>query len=350
MAKSHRLRRFSMSLYALSRLLLPLALAVPLMFSGWARSQDLPGAKDQPLLKRFAGSTIVGYDFKRFDEYLVPTGTYKGYDTTSKKRSWTTALPIEGTVTRLWYESAGDTSAAELVRNYQNEVQAAGGTTLYDSGKDDNFRSRSCLLCVYSWNEIKTSRSTYTFSAAEVATARLASFKIPRPQGDVYVVVEAVQWAAPSKDYKAVKGAYAAVDIVEVGAMKQNMVTVSAGDMSKSIATTGRVALYGILFDTAKADVKPESKPALDEIARLLKAEPALKLRVVGHTDNQGTLDGNIALSRRRAEAVNSALVAQYAIAPTRLSAHGVADLAPVASNAAEDGRAKNRRVELVPQ
>lgn len=331
------------------RWILPMLAGLSLLCAG-ASAQDLPGAKDNPLLKRFAGSTIVGYDFKRFDEYVVPTGTFKGYDTTSRKRSWAGSIPLEGAVTRLWYESAGDTSAAELIRNYQNEVQAAGGTTLYDSGRDDDFKSRSCFLCLYSWNEIKTSRSTYTFSAADVATARLASFKIPRPQGDLYVVVEAVQWAAPSKDYKAVKGAYAAVDVIEVGAMKQNMVTVSAGDMSRAIAATGRVALYGILFDTGKADVKPESKPALDEIAKLLKAEPALKLRVVGHTDNQGTLESNIALSKRRAEAVNAALVGQYAIAANRLGAYGVADLAPVASNAAEEGRAKNRRVELVPQ
>jgi len=338
------------SVLAFLRLLAAPAFAGLLFLSMLASAQDLPGAKDNPLLKRFAGSTIVGYDFKRFDEYLVPTGTYKGYDTTSRKRSWTSSVPVEGALTRLWYESAGDTSTAELIRNYQNEVQAAGGVTLYDSGRDENFKSRSCFLCPYSWNEIKTSRSTYTFSAAEVATARLASFRIPRPQGDLYVVVEAVQWAKDSKDYKAVKGAYAAVDIIEVGAMKQNMVTVSAGEMSKAIAATGRVALYGILFDTAKADIKPDSKPALDEIAKLLKAEPALKLRVVGHTDNQGTLESNIALSKRRAEAVNAALASQYAIAANRLAAYGVADLAPVASNAAEDGRAKNRRVELVPQ
>ena len=103
--------------------------------------------------------------------------------------------------------------------------------------------------------------------------------------------------------------------------MQQQMVTVSANDMSKAIAATGRVALYGILFDTNKADVKPESKPALVEIDKLLKADPTLKLRVVGHTDNQGTLDANIGLSKRRAEAVNAALVAQYGIAASRLSA-----------------------------
>lgn len=324
--------------------------AAALCLSAAVHAQDLPGAKDNPLLKRFAGSTIVGYDYKRFDEYTVPTGTYTKYDTTTKKPGYASALPVEGAVTRLWYEAAGDASAAELIRNYQNEVVANGGTVLYDSGKDANFKSRSCFLCRFSWDAPKTSRSVYVFSAASVEPARFASFKIPRPQGDVYVVVTAVQWAGDDRTYKSVKGAYAAVDIIEVGAMQQNMVTVSADAMSKAIAATGRVALYGILFDTGKAEVKAESKPALDEIAKLLKTEPQMKLRVVGHTDNQGVLDANIALSKRRAEAVDVALVSQYGIAATRLSAYGVADLAPVASNRDDAGRAKNRRVELVPQ
>ena len=124
----------------------------------------------------------------------------------------------------------------------------------------------------------------------------------------------------------------------------------TASDMSKAMAATGRVALYGIRFDTDKADVKPESKPALVEIHKLLKADRALKLRVVCHMDNQGALDANIALSKRRAEAVNAALVGQYGIAASRLSAFGIADLAPVASNANDEGRAKKQRVELVPQ
>ena len=87
----------------------------------------------------------------------------------------------------------------------------------------------------------------------------------------------------------------------------------------------------------------------MDEIAKLLKTDAALKLRVVGHIDNQGGLDSNIALSKRRAEAVNAALVSQHGIAAGRLSACVVGDLAPVASNTDEAGRAKNRRVELVP-
>ena len=95
--------------------------------------------------------------------------------------------------------------------------------------------------------------------------------------------------------------------------------------------------------------IKPESNAALAEIAKLLNSNPALKLHVVGHTDNQGSLDSNFALSKARAQAVSVALSQNYAIAAARLNANGVSSLAPVASNTDEAGRAKNRRVELVP-
>jgi outer membrane protein OmpA-like peptidoglycan-associated protein len=132
--------------------------------------------------------------------------------------------------------------------------------------------------------------------------------------------------------------------------MTQNMVTVSADEMATAISTSGRIALYGILFDTNKAEIKPESRPALEEIAKLLQKETAMKLHVVGHTDNVGGYDSNLGLSKRRAEAVVSALSKEFGIAADRLTANGVAYLAPVAVNTTEEGRAKNRRVELVPQ
>jgi outer membrane protein OmpA-like peptidoglycan-associated protein len=143
---------------------------------------------------------------------------------------------------------------------------------------------------------------------------------------------------------------YVALEVVDTGQLKQQMVTVSAGDMSKSISATGRVALYGIYFDTNKSELKPESDSALGEIAKLMKTEANLKLHVVGHTDNVGGLASNMDLSKRRAQAVVDALVKKSSIAPARLIANGVAYLAPVASNTNEDGRALNRRVELVPQ
>jgi outer membrane protein OmpA-like peptidoglycan-associated protein len=128
------------------------------------------------------------------------------------------------------------------------------------------------------------------------------------------------------------------------------MVKVNAEEMSRAISLDGRVALYGIFFDTNKADIKPESKPALDEIAVLLKQEPALNLHVVGHTDNVGGYEYNLNLSKQRADAVVKILTEQYGVKADRLTSNGVAYLAPVAANSSEDGRAKNRRVELVPR
>jgi outer membrane protein OmpA-like peptidoglycan-associated protein len=140
------------------------------------------------------------------------------------------------------------------------------------------------------------------------------------------------------------------VDIVENKAMDTGMVAVNAEALAAGLARDGKVSIYGIYFDTGKAAVKPESKPTLDEIAKLLQQQPALKIFVVGHTDNAGTLVLNLQLAKDRAASVVQALVADYQIAAARLDPHGVGPLAPAATNATEDGRAKNRRVELVAQ
>jgi outer membrane protein OmpA-like peptidoglycan-associated protein len=139
------------------------------------------------------------------------------------------------------------------------------------------------------------------------------------------------------------------IRIVEKGAMKQHVVA-DAAAMSNDLRATGHVAVYGIFFDTGKADLKPESDAAIAEVVKLLQKEPALKVYVVGHTDNVASLDLNMRLSQARAEAVVAALIAQHRIAPTRLIARGAGPLAPVAVNDSEEGRAKNRRVELVKQ
>src|SRR5438445_2708184 len=125
---------------------------------------------------------------------------------------------------------------------------------------------------------------------------------------------------------------------------------VNAAALNSNLANTGQVTLCGIHFDFAKADIKPESKPQIDEIAKVLTANPALKLRVTGYTDNIGTAEHNQGLSRRRADAIVAALVANYAIVADRLSAAGLGATAPVANNDTEEGRAQNRRVELFKQ
>jgi outer membrane protein OmpA-like peptidoglycan-associated protein len=139
------------------------------------------------------------------------------------------------------------------------------------------------------------------------------------------------------------------IRIVEKAAMQQHIVA-DAASFANDLKATGHVAVYGILFDTGRSEVKPESEQAIGEIAGLLKADPSLKLYVVGHTDGVGGVTANLKLSQERAEAVLQALVNRHGIAATRLLAFGNGPFAPVAPNDAEDGRAKNRRVELVRQ
>jgi OOP family OmpA-OmpF porin len=112
----------------------------------------------------------------------------------------------------------------------------------------------------------------------------------------------------------------------------------------------GRWTTQGILFDTGKSEVKPESTPTLKQIAKALTDHPDLKVEVQGHTDNVGKADANLRLSQARAEAVTKALTAEYGVNPGQLTAKGYGDTKPAADNKTAEGRANNRRVELVKQ
>ena len=124
----------------------------------------------------------------------------------------------------------------------------------------------------------------------------------------------------------------------------------TAESLAGNINETGKAAVYGIYFDTGKAEIKQESEPALAEIVKLLNSDSQLKLYVVGHTDNVGLFEYNIKLSQDRAAAVVKVLIGKYGITASRLTPFGDGPTAPVASNKSEEGRAKNRRVELVAQ
>jgi outer membrane protein OmpA-like peptidoglycan-associated protein len=137
--------------------------------------------------------------------------------------------------------------------------------------------------------------------------------------------------------------------IIEKKEMAQTIVA-DAVTFNNDIKATGHTAIYGIYFDTGKSTVKPESAQAIDEIAKLLNADPSLKIFVVGHTDNQGGVESNIKLSQDRGEAVLQVLVRDHGIAAVRLKSYGCGLFSPIASNDNEEGRYKNRRVELVKQ
>lgn len=296
----------------------------------WA---DVPGSADHPMISRFEGSEIKRYLQEQFTDYGLITGPITKRD--GKARNADSVLKLEGRLTRILYQAPDNRSTLEVMRNYEQELGKAGFETLYEcAGKD------GCGGRYFAWTVVETSPMVGVHDDQRYLAARLR-----RDSGDVYVSLYMNQNKAAGQPHVHVQ-----LEVLETTAMDTGMVTVDAEAMARGLGAEGHIALYGIYFDLDKATLKPESKPTLDEIVKLLKGQPALKLLVVGHTDNQGGLAYNMDLSKRRATAVLRALTGDYRIAATRLEAHGVGYLAPVASNTTEAGRAKNRRVELVEQ
>lgn len=293
-----------------------------------AQGKDVEGSKDHPLVSRYPGSVITEYQVTAFDEFTLPLGKEDHEGKFAKTQH------LEGKITRLVYDAPAGRSLLEVYRNYESALKRGGFQVLWACVNADGCGDQNPTLIAAQGSE------DWQWSSG----LRLLTAKLSRPEGDVYTYLFVGQWSDLSR------GTSVHLYIIEVKPMEEGLITVNAAALASDITRTGHSAVYGIYFDTGKADVKPESDAALNEIAKLLQQDPKLKLHVVGHTDNVGTLASNMDLSRRRADAVAKVLTTKYKIAALRLDAQGVGPLAPVASNDSEDGRAKNRRVELVKQ
>lgn len=252
---------------------------------------DIKGSKDHPLLTRMQNFFISAYTESEFNSYRF-TGANREY------------IVVEGHKYYIEYRNqAGQPEPGELKirRNIQAAIKKINGKVIYD----DDFNKVTTMVVQKdnkeTWLEVRSYNNFYR------------------------------------------------MNIVEKEIMEQEIVA-NADAMGNDINSAGHVSIYGIFFDTGKSEIKPESDAAIEQISMLLKNNGSLRLYVVGHTDNIGTIDSNMKLSKERANAVVNALTTKYAIPADRLLSYGVASLTPVASNDSEEGRAKNRRVELVKQ
>ncbi|MBI5020530.1 MAG: OmpA family protein [Ignavibacteriales bacterium] len=253
----------------------------------FAQEPDKEGSKDHPLLSRIPNYYISEQINKDFDSYTSPY--------IDKDNVW------EGKLTQTNYtaqEGSKELSFIQIVRNYENAVKKLGGKIL-------------------------------------LSETRILNAKIEKNKAATYVSVEAFN---DGREYTLI--------IVENKPMEDE-VTIDAASLSKGISETGKIAVYGIYFDVGKSDIKPESKPTIDEIVKMLKQNSKLKLFVVGHTDIDGSLESNMKLSSDRAASVVKALI-ENGIQASRLKSNGVGPYCPIESNHTEEGKAKNRRVELV--
>src|SRR4051812_28777502 len=313
-------------------------LSVAVLRAADAPTKDVAG-RDHPLLKRYEGSVIVEYTQKAFEEYRIILGkSLNPSATESSGKRVEKEQAVEGKITRITYFAPKGRAPLEVFRNYENELKALGAETLFAGSGADGLGYMFGQLPQY--HDLDGQLFEYSGT-----NARYGAYKI----GDNYVVIYAVAFDYGATHHTIEKGQVAVqVDVIESKPMEEKMVTVDASEMDKQIATNGKVALYGIYFDFNKAEVKPESETALTEIGKLLKTRPALAVLVVGHTDAAGSFESNRGLSQRRAEAIVSALVSKQGIDRKRLFPVGVSFASPVATNTTEEGRAKNRRVELV--
>jgi outer membrane protein OmpA-like peptidoglycan-associated protein len=254
-------------------------------------------ATEHPVIKAMSNSVVSGR----------PTvEKYGEMQFRFKEGSRTVLKPVGGPRLRVTYDIASGSakrdfsvSAVEIVRNYEAEALRVGG-------------------------------------AIHARTQNRLFFSVPREGGGT---TYGSLWASA--------GSYI-LDIVDQQPL-QTSLTFGAEEMRKALAADGRVAVYGILFDLDRATLRGESRAVLDEVVKLLQTDPVLRLEVQGHTDATGSAERNRALSEKRAQAVVDAL-ATMGIEGGRLTAKGYGADVPVADNATEDGRQKNRRVELVKQ
>jgi outer membrane protein OmpA-like peptidoglycan-associated protein len=306
------------------------------LFALSGQAGDVEGGRDDPRLGRFEGAEIRVYKQIEFDEFPYITGPYVAALKAPQKIE-----TVEGALTLIGYQVPKGTSYAQLARNYRLRLEEQGFTVDFecDTAKAECGDALPFAELIrkptpqpnpgwYDWD-----RFHYRFMSAHID-----QIGVGRTFATIWI----------TKYSNSEEPVYVYVSVLEQAAMEYKMVDAAA--MAKGLAGAGHIALYGIQFDTDKADIKDASRPTLAEIAQLLKGQSNLALAIVGHTDNQGTLEYNMELSNRRAQAVRTALINEYGVGPTRLSAWGAGFLAPVASNSTEEGRAQNRRVELVAQ
>jgi len=313
---------------------------------------DVKGSRDHPMISRVEGSTIKGFERKEFDEYRLITGTVSGFNDQSQR--WSdleealndrNSIRLEGAVWKLTYDVPKNRSTLEIVRSYQTALSQAGFQTLFQcTNRECAGAGPKGVIGPSTWlgafSELMMKRAGYFLSGGVADDQRYVAARLARAGGDVYVSVLALGLTAAP---------LARVDVIEVKPPK-TLVDIDAARMATDIATAGSVAVYGVYFDNDRAEIKPDSRETLSQIAALLKQNDKLELIVVGHTDNNGSLEHNLDLSLRRAQAVVASLGSEFGIARNRLEARGVGFLAPVAPNTSEENRARNRRVQLLPR
>lgn len=308
-------------------------------------------AADPGGLKRFQGAEIISYQTTPYGQYTLAhsnSGAPGG-------AGFAKLETVEGAVTRIIYLVPTGHNALEVIRNYEMMLHADGFTETFSISPCTGLNWGGYFVNkVYYQNAGQSDANPNPFADSPSCYLTANGVSDGRTV-TVAVLVNAhggaLTWRQPGGTTKPASigdgQVLVGLDVIVSKPVANQMVTVKAADMADALASKGFVDLYGVYFDTDQTTVKPESDATLNEVATLLKIDRSLKLEVSGHTNNSGSAAHNLTLSQGRAQAVVQALLSKYGIDASRLTAKGYGDTRLVASNSTEEGKAKNRRVEL---
>lgn len=289
----------------------------------------------QTVLSGFEGSTEIGRYASEFDRLAYPLELANGAEVAG----------VEGSIVSRVFEKPEGRSNLEIFRSYERELTAAGFTI----HAADALTAPTSFLINQVYGPHSPSFKSRVYSAPGGGEARGLELPFIVGLADYYLVASNTSnaqeiWVAIATSSSRPK--YIVEELTRA-AMAQNTVTLDLERLRSAIATDGKIAVYDIHFTTGSAVIESDSANALGIIASYLN-ETAGGFYIVGHTDDTGSLESNLQLSNDRAAAVVDALVTQHGIAAGRLQARGVGPLAPVSVNTGQQGRALNRRVEIV--
>ena len=304
------------------------------------RTTDIEGGKDYPTISRFEGAVIEFYKETKWGSYKLPVSDQGTID-------WGNPKVLEGKVTRIQYTVSNDNNSEFVLHNYKAAFKKSGYEIIIalaneELGVSDRPHQWTEMYYVAGgyYNGIGNAKFGLDFQWPNWNNNQcFIAAKGHENDKDIYAIIYAIVDA----NYTLITQ-----DVIEVEAVETGSVT--AQSLDKGLTSDGHIALDGVFFNTGESTIKPESAVALKNIAEYLNTHTEKNILIVGHTDNVGDFNANLKLSKDRAEAVINELVTKYSVKTEQLKAYGNGSTAPVASNSTDEGKAKNRRVEIVEQ
>lgn len=300
------------------------------------RTTDIDGSKDYPLVSRYKGAIIEFYKEFNYDSYNIPVCKVAQFSDNHFPKT----IGVDGKIIRIQYSTKPDITPILIFKNYEDAFNKAGFSILFEGKNDEELGNNPHEFCWYFYGEdgLNLERYGMAYNPAGTKHAYIVA-ETKNDNKNIYIVIYISNFS---------NATIITQDIIEEEAPEIGLVT--AKNIDNGIVSVGHAVLSGVYFETGQSNIKSESNEALKNIAEYLNNHSDKKYIIVGHTDNTGDFDANIKLSEERAASVKNELVNSYQVKSEQLITYGDGSTAPVATNSTEEGKAQNRRVEIVEQ